>query len=108
MNPYFDFATAIVAPDETNICKLAEELGKDTGDLGRLYGDKELEKAVADELNRFGIENGLIPFELPAHVKLVPEKWTSESGLITETKKIRRKQVYLFYKHLLDAMYGSA
>ena len=108
MNPYWDYVTAIISPNEADIRKLAEELGKDTEDLGRLYRDEDLEKAVVDELTKFGTTNGLIAMEIPAYVKLVPEKWTPESGLITETLKIRRKRVYAFYKHLIDAMYTSS
>lgn len=100
--------TAIVSPNETNIRKLAEELGKDTADLNRLYRDENLEKAVVDELTKFGMANELIDMEVPAYVKLVPEKWTPESGLVTETMKTRRKRVYEFYKDLIDSMYTSS
>ena len=105
VNPYFDYVTAIVTPDEVNIRKLAKELGKSTDDLTELYQDEDLEKAVVNELAEFGAENGLIPMELPAFVKLVPEKWTQKNGFITETLKIKRKQIYLYYKDLIDAMY---
>ena len=107
VNPYCDYVTAIVSPDEASIRKLAEELGKHTDDLSRLYRDEDLEKAVVDELTEFGTANGLIPVEVPAYVKLVPEKWTPENGLLTETLKTRRNQIYAFYKDAIDAMYKS-
>ena len=107
VNGYFDFATAIVVPNEENIRQLAAALGKRLDDLIGLYKDADLEKAVAEELIRFGMENGLVLLELPAYVRLVPEKWTTENGLVTETKKIRRKPIYQFYKELIDSMYKS-
>lgn len=107
VNPYADYVTAIVSPDEESIRQLAKELGKSTDDLANLYADKDLEKAVVDELARFGAANGLLPVEVPAQVKLVPEKWTPENGLVSETQKTKRKQVYTYYKRSIDAMYRS-
>lgn len=106
VNSYCDFVTALVSPNEENIRELANELGKRT-DLTELYKDEDLEKAVVDELTRFGTANGLVPVEVPAQVKLVPEKWTPESGLLSETMKVRRRQIYAYYKPLIDAMYKS-
>lgn len=108
VNPYRDYVTAIVSPNEVNIRELAEKLGKDTDDLGRLYRDEDLEKAVVDELTKFGTANGLIPMEVPVYVKLVTEKWTPENGLVTETLKTRRKQIYANYRHLIDEMYNKS
>ena len=107
VNSYFDYVTAIVAPDEVNIRKLAKELVKSTDDLTKLYQDEDLEKAVVNELAEFGAENGLIPMELPAFVKLVPEKWTPLNGLVTESLKIKRKQVYKFYGYTINSMYNN-
>ena len=84
--------TAIVSLDEANIRQLAEELGKCSDDLNRLCKDEDLEKAVVDELTKFGTANGLILVEVSAYVKLAAEKWTPTSGLVTETLKTRRKQ----------------
>ena len=108
VNPYCTFVTALIVPDEENIRKLAEELGKRNDDLVSLYSDEDLEKAVVKELTRFGLANGLIAVEVPARVKLVAERWTPENGLLTETLKTRRRQIYAFYKDSLDAMYKSA
>ena len=105
MNPYSDYATAIVSPNEENIRKLAKELGKSTEDLSELYKEEDLERAVVDELTKFGTENGILPYERPAHVKLVSENWTPENGLLTETLKVRRKNIYIFYKDLIEEMY---
>lgn len=107
VSPYADYVTAIVSPNEESIRELAKELAKDANDLSALYQDADMEKAVVDELVRFGTANGLIPMELPAQVRLVPEKWTPASGLVTETLKTRRKPIYAFYRDSIKAMYRS-
>ena len=108
VNSYSDFVTAIVCPDEESIRELAKKLGKCADDLNELYRNEDLEKAVVDELVAFGTANGLIPLEVPAVVRLVPEKWTPANGLLSETLKVRRRQIYAFYKDLIDEMYKSA
>lgn len=108
VNGYYDFVTAIVSPNEANIREMAKELGKSSDDLESLCKDPDLEKAVVDELAKFGKANGLIPVEVPAYVKLVPEKWTKENGLVSETQKTRRKQVYKYYENSIETMYKAA
>ena len=94
--------TAVVSPDEENVRKRAKALGEKTNYLAKLYSDKDLLKVVVDELARFGAANGLIPVEVPVRVRLIPEKWTSKNSLVSEPLKVRRRQIYTFYKDSID------
>ncbi|KAK0589331.1 hypothetical protein LWI29_012780 [Acer saccharum] len=45
-------------------------------------------------------------FEIPAKIKLLPEPWTPESGLVTAALKIKREQLKAKFKDDLQKMYG--
>lgn len=44
-------------------------------------------------------------FELPAKIKLMPEPWTPESGLVTAALKLKREQVKAKFKDELQKLY---
>lgn len=44
-------------------------------------------------------------FELPAKIKLIPESWTPESGLVTAALKLKREPLKARYKNELEKMY---
>lgn len=44
-------------------------------------------------------------FELPAKIKLLPDPWTPESGLVTAALKLKREQVKAKFKGELDKLY---
>ena len=45
------------------------------------------------DLISHGIQSGLEKFEIPKDIALVNEEWTPESGLITASFKVKRKQI---------------
>lgn len=45
-------------------------------------------------------------FEIPAKIKLLPEPWTPESGLVTAALKIKREQVKAKFKDELSKLYA--
>ena len=44
-------------------------------------------------------------FEIPAKIKLVPDPWTPESGLVTAAVKIKREQLKNKFKNELNKLY---
>lgn len=106
-NSYCDYLIAIVQPNAANIRKLAQSMQKSVDKLNELYEDADIRRAVVDELNRLGAEHSLLPIEVPQKVKLVTEVWTPQNGFLTELMKIKRRQIYEFYKKSLDAMYDG-
>lgn len=44
-------------------------------------------------------------FETPAKIKLLPEPWTPESGLVTAALKIKREQLKAKFKDELQKLY---
>ena len=45
-------------------------------------------------------------FEIPAKIKLVPDAWTPESGLVTAALKLKREQLKAKFKDELQNMYA--
>ena len=45
-------------------------------------------------------------FETPQKIELVSEDWTVESGLVTDSFKLKRKNIQAFYAKQLKALYA--
>ena len=87
--------------------QLAAKLGRNGVSLEVMCSDKEIEKAVLKELQEHGTKSKLQKFELPGAVKLCPELWTPDSGLVTAAFKLKRKNIQDHYQKEINRMYGS-
>jgi long-chain acyl-CoA synthetase len=52
-----------------------------------------------------GKQARLEKFEIPARVKLIPEPWTPESGLVTAALKLKREVIKKGYEGDLAKLY---
>jgi len=87
---------AIVAVEEPNVQKWAEEKGK-KGDLEALCNDPDLKKEVLDSMMEIAKSNKLNALEKPGEIYLTHEAFTIENDLLTPTFKLKRniaKKVY--------------
>lgn len=55
----------------------------------------------------FSCEGKLQKFEIPGAVKLCPEQWSPDMGLVTAAFKLKRKAVQERYQHEINRMYAS-
>lgn len=46
--------------------------------------------------------------EIPLRLKLCPEDWLPDTGLVTAALKVRRKKIQAYYKRDLDRLYEAA
>lgn len=46
-------------------------------------------------------------FEVPIKVRLSPEPWTPETGLVTDAFKLKRKELKNHYLNDIERMYGG-
>ncbi|CAF1148015.1 unnamed protein product [Rotaria sp. Silwood1] len=58
-------------------------------------------KEVQDACRKGGIER----FETPQHIKTITKLWTSETGLVTDAFKLKRKAIEQKYKDDIDDLY---
>jgi len=81
---------SIVVPDEEVLHQWAREHGHAAaGNTAALCADAKVVAAVLVQMNAEAEKAGLRSFEQAKAVRLHPEAWTVESGLITPTFKVR-------------------
>lgn len=58
-----------------------------------------------ETLIQVGKQGRLEKFEIPMKIKLLPEPWTPESGLVTAALKLKRENVKKLFDEDLKALY---
>ena len=86
-----------------NLKKLSEKLkdedgidhsGKSLSQIINLVeNNKKLMKKINDQMMAHGLTHGLQRFEVPTRIKFVEEAWLPETGLVTPSQKIMRREI---------------
>jgi len=98
-----NFCSALVTLDAEAIQSWAKENGLAGATMAQLVEDarvKALMQAHFDQLNA-----GLASYETIKKFALLPQDFTTDSGDLTASLKVKRKTVEQKFKHLLDAFY---
>ena len=66
-----------------------------------------LVKKLVQEMSTLCLERHIDRFEIPTKIGFVKEAWVPESGLVTDSLKLKRKEIEKFYKKEIDALYSS-
>ena len=78
-----------------------------SGTFEELCSNPFLEKLVLTEIQKHSLKGGrLEKLEIPKVVKLVSEVWTPDSGLVTASLKVKRKNIQEHYQSVIDRMYN--
>lgn len=72
-----------------------------------LCSNKIITEKVLKNLKEVGIKHRLKRTQIPFRIQLVPEEWTADSGLITASFKLRRREIEKFYAADIKRMYDS-
>ncbi|CAH1454553.1 unnamed protein product [Lactuca virosa] len=72
---------------------------------GISYNDYVELCAKKEDVSELGKEAKLDMFELPAKIKLLPDPWTPESGLVIAALKLKREQLKAKFKDDLQKLY---
>ncbi|XP_010532962.1 PREDICTED: long chain acyl-CoA synthetase 8 [Tarenaya hassleriana] len=105
-DPLHNYCVALVVPSQVALEKWAEESGVKYNDFSELCEKPEAVNEVLQSLIKVGKSSKLDKFEMPGKIKLVPEPWTPESGLVTAAFKIKREQLKSKFKDELQKLYG--
>jgi long-chain acyl-CoA synthetase len=104
---FHPFITALILPNVNEIKQLSKSLGKDDSlPLADMCKDAEIEAAALALLIKSAKRAGLMGAEIPQKIRLLPEQWTPDNGLVTAALKIRRKQVTEFYATQIKEMFS--
>ncbi|CAG5136565.1 unnamed protein product [Candidula unifasciata] len=103
----------IVVPDPETIPGLASKLGV-TGSLAELsekpskffFFPLEIKKAILKDLTDLGKRNGLSSLEQVKDIKLHPELFSVDNGLLTPTFKTKRHEIFKFFADDIAQMYN--
>jgi long-chain acyl-CoA synthetase len=67
---------------------------------------KQDEKLIK-EMYKHCLAHGLEKFEIPSKIGFVKEIWLPDTGLVTDSLKLKRKEIERFYKSHIDTLYNQ-
>ncbi|ELK08833.1 Long-chain-fatty-acid--CoA ligase 1 [Pteropus alecto] len=100
------FLVAIVVPDVETLGQWAQKRGLE-GSFEELCRNKDVKKAILDDMVRLGKESGLKPFEQVRGIALHPELFSVNNGLLTPTMKAKRLELRNYFRSQIDELYST-
>ncbi|XP_031491590.1 long chain acyl-CoA synthetase 8-like isoform X1 [Nymphaea colorata] len=104
-DPFHNYCVALVVPSHAVLEKWAQSSGVQYKDFADLCDKKEAVEEVQKALAKEGKVGRLDKFEIPAKIKLLPDPWTPESGLVTAALKLKRENLRSTFKADLQQLY---
>ncbi|XP_027624849.1 long-chain-fatty-acid--CoA ligase 3 isoform X2 [Tupaia chinensis] len=104
-NSYHSYVIGFVVPNQKELTELARKKGLE-GTWEELCNSCEMENEVLKVLSEAAISASLEKFEIPVKIRLSPEPWTPETGLVTDAFKLKRKELKTHYQADIERMYG--
>lgn len=96
----------IVVPDPDYLPLWIKKKGIE-GSYAELCSNKEVKKAILEDLLRLGKEGGLKSFEQVRDITLHTELFSVQNGLLTPTLKAKRAELRSRFREQIDAMYAN-
>ncbi|XP_023108090.1 long-chain-fatty-acid--CoA ligase 1 isoform X2 [Felis catus] len=100
------FLIAIVVPDVETLCPWAQKRGF-AGSFEELCRNKDVRRAVLEDMVRLGKDSGLKPFEQVKGITLHPELFSVDNGLLTPTMKAKRPELRNYFRSQIDELYST-
>ncbi|XP_012881385.1 PREDICTED: long-chain-fatty-acid--CoA ligase 1 isoform X1 [Dipodomys ordii] len=100
------FLVAIVVPDVEVLTSWAQKKGYE-GSFEELCRNKDVKKAILEDLVRLGKESGLKPFEQVKGIALHTELFSVDNGLLTPTMKAKRPELRNYFRSQIDELYST-
>lgn len=104
-NPFHNYCVALIVPSRRMLEKWAQEAGIQHQNFSELCNEADAVSEVEQSLSKVAKASRLDKFETPAKIKLLPDPWTPESGLVTAALKIKREQLKSKFKDELQKLY---
>ncbi|KAM7111283.1 long-chain-fatty-acid--CoA ligase 1 isoform 2-T7 [Molossus nigricans] len=100
------FLIAIVVPDVETLGRWAQKRGVD-GSFEELCRNKDVKKAILEDMVRLGKEAGLKTFEQVKGIALHSELFSVDNGLLTPTMKAKRPELRNYFRSQIDELYST-
>ncbi|KAG8448039.1 hypothetical protein GDO86_015221 [Hymenochirus boettgeri] len=105
-NSFQSYVISFVVPNQKKLTCLAQQKGIE-GSWEEICNNPEMEAAVLKEIKDVASSLKLERFEIPIKVRLSPDPWTPETGLVTDAFKLKRKELKNHYLTDIERMYGG-
>ncbi|KAL6007653.1 Long chain acyl-CoA synthetase 9, chloroplastic [Asimina triloba] len=92
-DPFHSYCVALVVASPHSLEDWAQKKGITFNDFLDLCQKEETAKEVQGSLLKAAKNARLEKFEIPAKIKLLPDAWTPESGLVTAALKLKRENI---------------
>lgn len=97
---------AIIVPDPEVLPKWAKKRGHE-GSYDELCKNKEVKKAILEDIVKLGKDGGLKSFEQVKDIALHNEMFSVENGLLTPTFKAKRADLKNHFREQIDELYSK-
>lgn len=105
-DPFHSYCVALVVAAPQAIEYWARSKGITFSDFAELCRKEETVKEVHASLVKAAKQARLEKFEIPLRIKLLPQPWTPESGLVTAALKLKREVIRKAYAEDLAKLYA--
>jgi long-chain acyl-CoA synthetase len=99
------FLVALIAIDEENVIKYAQDNKIQFGTYSSLTQAVEIKQLIKKEVDR--VNKTLAQVEQVKKFTIIPKKLYEEDGEVTPTMKVKRKYINEAYKDIIERMYQS-
>ncbi|XP_060033731.1 long-chain-fatty-acid--CoA ligase 6 [Erinaceus europaeus] len=99
------FLVGIVVPDPEVMPSWAQKRGIE-GTYAELCSNKELKKAILEDMVRLGKESGLHSFEQVKAIHIHSDMFSVQNGLLTPTLKAKRPELREYFKKQIEELYS--
>ncbi|CAH2315442.1 long-chain-fatty-acid-- ligase 4 isoform X1 [Pelobates cultripes] len=105
-NSFESYVISFVVPNQKKLTGLAQQKGIE-GTWEEICNNPTMEAEVLREFKEVASSMKLERFEIPIKVRLSPDPWTPETGLVTDAFKLKRKELKNHYLTDIERMYGG-
>ncbi len=99
------FVSVVISPNFDALEKWAKQNGVAANDRAKLVDDAKVQQLYKGIVNK--ANEGLAHHETIKKIALVPDEWTTESGELTPSMKLKRRVINEKYKDRINALYGE-
>ncbi|XP_075264388.1 long-chain-fatty-acid--CoA ligase 4-like [Convolutriloba macropyga] len=100
-----NYTVCVVVPNEKATLELATQLEIESKSIEELCKNEKIKQAIFDDIKAHGQQKKLDRSEMPQKMVLTPLVWTPDTGLVTDSFKLKRKELSRTFANELAAMY---
>ncbi|KAH7352445.1 hypothetical protein KP509_19G045500 [Ceratopteris richardii] len=105
-DPLRSFCVALVVPTQAALESWATKEHVEYENFSDLCSKEVTNKEIMNSLQQVAKSSKLEKFEVPSKLKILPDPWTPESGLVTAALKLKRENLRKTFARDLEELYS--